>query len=51
MAPPDLANPLQIFELLAHAQVPFAIIGGHAVNFHGCVRTTEDADDLEHLPG
>lgn len=24
--------------------MPFVIIGGHAVNFHGYVRTTEDAD-------
>jgi len=32
------------FSLLASARVPFVIIGGHAVNFHGYVRTTEDAD-------
>ncbi len=24
--------------------MPFVIIGGHAVNFHGYIRTTEDAD-------
>lgn len=44
MAPPDLSDPLRIFKLLAQAGVPFVIIGGHAVNFHGYVRTTEDAD-------
>jgi hypothetical protein len=44
MAPSDATNPLQVFELLARAQVPHVIIGGHAVNFHGYVRTTEDAD-------
>jgi hypothetical protein len=44
MAPPDLSDPLQFFKLLARANVPFMIIGGHAVSFHGYVRTTEDAD-------
>ena len=44
MPPSDLNNPLQVFALLARAHVPFVIIGGHAVNFHGYVRTTEDAD-------
>ena len=37
-------DPLQLFNRLAEAGVPFVIIGGHAVNFHGYVRTTEDAD-------
>jgi len=32
------------FELLAAADIPFVIVGGHAVNFHGYIRTTEDAD-------
>jgi hypothetical protein len=44
MRPFDLTNPLQVFEVLARAQVPYVIIGGHAVNFYGYVRTTEDAD-------
>ena len=44
MPPIDSTHPLRVFELLARAQVPFVIIGGHAVNFHGYVRTTEDAD-------
>ena len=38
-------DPLSVFQLLAHAGVPFVIIGGHAVVFHGYVRTTEDAED------
>jgi len=38
------ADPLAIFQALAQAGIPFVIIGGHAVNFHGYVRTTEDAD-------
>ncbi len=29
---------------LCRANVRFAIIGGHAVNFHGYLRTTEDLD-------
>ena len=37
-------DPLNVFQLLARAGVPFVIIGGHAVVFHGYVRTTEDAD-------
>jgi hypothetical protein len=44
MPPSDTSDPLRIFALLTQAQVPFVIIGGHAVNFHGYVRTTEDAD-------
>ena len=42
--PPEPTRPLQLFELIARAGVPFVIIGGHAVSFHGYVRTTEDAD-------
>jgi hypothetical protein len=37
-------DPLNVFQLLARADVPFVVIGGHAVVFHGYVRTTEDAD-------
>lgn len=33
-----------LLQLLARAGVPMLVIGGHAVNFHGYVRTTEDAD-------
>jgi hypothetical protein len=35
MAPPDLSDPLRFFRLLARVEVPFVIIGGHAVNFDG----------------
>ncbi|MCX6901092.1 MAG: hypothetical protein NT105_20655 [Verrucomicrobia bacterium] len=31
-------------DALAQGRVPFVVIGGHAVNFHGYLRTTEDAD-------
>jgi hypothetical protein len=41
MAPSD---PEAILAVLAQAEVPFVIIGGHAVTFHGYIRTTEDAD-------
>ncbi len=41
---PDSPAPLAAFEILARAGVPFVVIGGHAVAFHGHVRTTEDAD-------
>ena len=30
--------------MLRRHGVPFVVIGGHAVNFHGYVRTTEDVD-------
>ena len=50
MAPasPDLGEPLAVFRHLMRAGVPFVIIGGHAVSFHGYVRTTEDADVIFH---
>ena len=41
---PSTDNPLTVFQLLARAGVPFVIIGGHAVIFHGHVRATEDTD-------
>jgi hypothetical protein len=41
---PNTDNQLAIFQLLNRAGIPFVIIGGHAVTFHGYVRTTEDAD-------
>ena len=40
----EMADPLAILHALADAEVAFVIIGGHAVNFHGYIRTTEDAD-------
>jgi hypothetical protein len=40
---PSTDDPLNVYQVLARAGVPFVIIGGHAVNFHGYVRATEDA--------
>ena len=39
--PPD---PFEVLNSLTRAGVEFVIIGGHAVNFHGYIRTTEDID-------
>lgn len=39
-----MENPIKIFEVLKEYNVDFVIIGGHAVNFHGYIRTTEDFD-------
>ena len=38
--PPDF----RAFDVLKRHGVPFVIIGGHAVNFHGHPRATDDAD-------
>ena len=38
--PPDL----RAFEALDRHGVPFVVIGGHAVNFHGYPRGTDDSD-------
>jgi hypothetical protein len=35
---------VSILEPLKRHGVPFVIVGGHAVNFHGYVRSTEDVD-------
>jgi hypothetical protein len=34
----------EIFVTLRRHAVPFVVIGGHAVNYHGYQRTTEDVD-------
>ncbi len=39
-----MGDDLQIFETLRRHAVPFVVIGGHAVNFHGYARSTEDID-------
>lgn len=39
-----MADDLQLLNVLKHHGVPFVIIGGHAVNFHGYGRATEDTD-------
>jgi hypothetical protein len=35
-----------LFDVLTRHGVPFVVVGGHAVNFHGFVRATEDTDVL-----
>lgn len=39
-----MADDFEIFAVLARHGLPFVVIGGHAVNFHGFRRSTEDAD-------
>ena len=33
-----------LFKHLEEYEVPFVVIGGHAVNYHGFIRATEDVD-------
>lgn len=47
MANGDLFHP---FDVMARHNVPFVVIGAHAVSFHGYLRATEDLRDLENLP-
>lgn len=44
MVPSDPVFPPEPLPALVGAGVPFVIIGGHAVNYYGYVRTTEDID-------
>ncbi len=37
-------SPFQLIDILSSHNVPFVMIGGHAVTFHGYVRATEDTD-------
>jgi len=37
-------DPFPLLDVLSRHDVPFVIIGGHAVTFHGYVRATEDTD-------
>lgn len=39
-----MANDREILSVLRKHGVPFVVIGGHAVNFHGFLRMTEDTD-------
>jgi len=39
-----MAPDLRVFDVLTRHGVPFVVIGGHAVNVHGSLRTTEDTD-------
>jgi hypothetical protein len=36
----------RLFDVLVRHGVPFVVVGGHAVNFHGFIRATEDTDVL-----
>ncbi|MDY0165201.1 MAG: hypothetical protein RBS80_01570 [Thermoguttaceae bacterium] len=40
----DSGNPLHLLDVLNSHNVPFVVIGGHAVTYHGFVRATEDTD-------
>jgi hypothetical protein len=44
MAASEATHPYRLLQILAQAGVEFVVIGGHAVSFHGYVRTTEDSD-------
>ena len=39
-----MSDQQQLLAVLRRHGVPFVVIGGHAVNFHGYIRTTEDVD-------
>ena len=39
-----MSDEFDLFAILTRHRVPFVIIGGHAVNYHGYVRGTDDAD-------
>jgi hypothetical protein len=41
-----MAPDLRLIEVLTRHGVPFVVVGGHAVNFHGSLRATEDTDIL-----
>jgi hypothetical protein len=36
----------RVFDVLERHGVPFVVVGGHAVNFHGFIRATEATDVL-----
>jgi hypothetical protein len=40
----ESGNPFRLLDVLNSHNVPFVIIGGHAVTYHGFVRATEDTD-------
>ena len=41
-----MAPDRMILQVLTAWRVPFVVVGGHAVNFHGYLRATEDTDLL-----
>ncbi len=40
----ECGDPFHLLDVLSSHNVPFVVIGGHAVTFHGFVRATEDTD-------
>ena len=40
----DNGDPFRLLDVLSSHDVPYVVIGGHAVTFHGFVRATEDTD-------
>lgn len=40
----DSGDPFRLIDVLIKHDVPFVIVGGHAVTYHGYVRATEDTD-------
>ena len=40
----ESGDPFRLIDVLVKHDVPFVIIGGHAVTYHGYVRATEDTD-------
>lgn len=40
----ESGGPFRLIDVLSKHDVPFVIIGGHAVTYHGFVRATEDTD-------
>ena len=40
----EYGDPFHLLDVLSSHDVPFVIIGGHAVTYHGFVRATEDTD-------
>jgi hypothetical protein len=40
----DSGNPFHLLDVLTRHDIPFVVIGGHAVTYHGFVRATEDTD-------
>ncbi len=40
----ESTSPFHLLDVLSNHNVPFVVIGGHAVTYHGYVRATEDTD-------
>ena len=40
----ESGDPFRVIDALIKHDVPFVIVGGHAVTYHGYVRATEDTD-------